>query len=344
MSKNKKMKPSLPKGHEIRAFMDADETALLALWEACGLVTAWNDPSEDVTLARTCNSAQIFVAVYGPELLGSVMVGFDGHRGWLYYLAVREDARSRGLGEALVRRAETWLTGHRVPKVQLLVRDNNLSTCEFYARVGYHPNNCRIMQRWLTHRDAPAVPGSDDGLLRFTVTFLEMTERPTMPPPPVPTRSKVALLRAVKPTVAFYRFLYERVGMSWLWWERQKLDDESLAQIVQDEAVEVYVLYVEGVPAGFAELDCRDTPDVALAYFGLMPEFIGQGLGPYLLYSAIDIAWSQHQPARLTVNTNTLDHPRALPLYQRFGFQPVRRQEEEVIDPRRSGVLPLDGA
>lgn len=341
MPKNPKTTPLLPKGHEIRAFMDADESALFDLWEACGLVTPWNDVAADLALARSCKSAQVFVACYGPELLGSIMVGFDGHRGWLYYLCVREEARARGLGGALVHRAETWLIGHGVPKVQLLVRETNLGVCDFYARAGYHPNSCRIMQRWLTKRDAPEVPGADDGLLRFTVTFLEMRERPTMPPPPAPTRSKVALLRAVKPTVAFYRFLYDRVGAPWLWWERSKLDDEALARIVQDEGVEVYVLYVEGVPAGFAELDCRDAPEVQLSYFGLMPEFIGQGLGPYLLYSAIDIAWSQHQPTRLSVNTNTLDHARALPLYQRFGFQPVRRQEEEVVDPRRNGLLPL---
>ena len=341
MPKDHQKKPLLPKGHEIRPYDDEDASALIALWEDCGLTRPWNDPEEDVKLARSCASAQLFVVVYGPELLGSIMAGFDGHRGWLYYLAVREDARHRGLGEALVHRAETWLRGRRVPKVELLVRETNLAVCDFYARVGYHPNNSRIMQRWLADRDAPSVPGSADGLLRFTVTFLEMTERPTMPAPSVPTRIKVALMRAVRPSVAFYRFLYEQVGTRWLWWERRKLDDESLAKIVHDEQVEIYVLYVEGVPAGFAELDCRDPAAIQLGYFGLMPDFIGQGLGPYLLYSAIDIAWSQHQPERLLVNTNTLDHPRALPLYQRFGFHPVRRQEEEVIDPRRNGILPL---
>ena len=331
----------LPKGYAIRPYAAADEAALLALWEACGLVTPWNDPPADLRLANDCAAtASLFVAIHGVRLVGTIMAGYDGHRGWLYYLGVAEEARGRGIGGALVKTAEAWLAKHDVPKVQLIVRETNLAARDFYARLGYHPNPCSIMQRWLTERATPPVPGSDDGLLRFTVTYLEMTERPAMPPPPPPARSKVALMRAMAPTAAFYRFLYDRVGKSWLWWERKLLDDEALTAVIHDERIGIYVLYVEGVPAGFAELDCREAPDILLSYFGLMPEFIGRGLGPYLLYSAIDIAWSHHQPERLLVNTNTLDHPRALPLYQRFGFRPVRRQEEEIVDPRRSGLIP----
>ena len=73
--------------------------------------------------------------------------------------------------------------------------------------------------------------------------------------------------------------------------------------------------------------------------FGLMPHCVGRGLGRYLLYSAIEQAWS-YEPERLTVNTNTMDHPRALPLYQRMGFVPYRQEEQEIIDPEISGIIP----
>jgi GNAT superfamily N-acetyltransferase len=97
------------------------------------------------------------------------------------------------------------------------------------------------------------------------------------------------------------------------------LGDDELAAIVQDRKVEIYVLYAEGVPAGFFELDRRPAESIDLAYFGIVPELIGRRLGPYLLREALEIAWS-YGPARLTVNTCTLDHPKALTLYQRFGF------------------------
>ena len=98
------------------------------------------------------------------------------------------------------------------------------------------------------------------------------------------------------------------------------------------------MLYANGVPAGFAELDCRSLPVVELAYFGLMPEFIGKGLGGHLLAGAIENAW-RHEPDKLTVNTNTLDHPKALPLYQRLGFQPVKQEVREIDDPRLTGLI-----
>ncbi|MDA1099658.1 MAG: GNAT family N-acetyltransferase [Proteobacteria bacterium] len=127
-------------------------------------------------------------------------------------------------------------------------------------------------------------------------------------------------------TVAFYRYLYDAVGQPWYWTDRKKLSDPELAAIIQAEAVEIYVLYVGGVPAGFYELDARNMPDMELAYFGIVPEFIGHGLGSYLLSQALETMW-HHDPERVLVNTCTLDHPKALPMYQRFGFRPYDRRE-----------------
>ncbi len=175
-----------------------------------------------------------------------------------------------------------------------------------------------------------------------TITFLEMLEPPGRRPPLPAGGRGLALLKVEEPTVSFYRYLYNTVGEKWLWFERRLLSDGQLGAIVQDSKVEVWVLYCGGQPAGFAELDFRKLTRfkvVDLAYFGLLPAFIGRKLGPYLLGSALDRAWSA-KPERVTVNTNSLDHPRALPLYQRFGFKPVRREDRLFDDPRASGVIP----
>ena len=175
------------------------------------------------------------------------------------------------------------------------------------------------------------------GKLRCLVTFLEMTARPTSPPPPPPA-AKLALLRIERPTVPFYRFLYNTVGEPWLWYERRLLDDKALGAIISDERVEIYVLYAGGAPAGFGELDFRHKPDIELTYFGLMPEAIGRGFGRFLLRWTVDRAWTQ-SPARLLTNTCNLDHPRALATYQRAGFVPYRQETRIIDDPRLSGVF-----
>jgi len=172
--------------------------------------------------------------------------------------------------------------------------------------------------------------------LEVTVTYLEMRTRPRRHQHNL--HRTVALLRAERPPIHFYRYLYETVGAPWLWYERRQLDDEALAAIVHDENVEVFVLYADGSPAGFAELDCRQMPDVELTYCGLVPDFIGEGLGLYLIDHAVELAW-QHEPERVWVHTCTLDHPRALLVYQRAGFVPYREETKVIADPRRTGAM-----
>jgi GNAT superfamily N-acetyltransferase len=160
------------------------------------------------------------------------------------------------------------------------------------------------------------------------VTWLEMTAPPATPPRPAP-RAALEVRVARRPSVAFYRFLYAAVGESWTWTERRWLSDAELAAILNDPRVEVNVLWVDGVPAGYAELDRRAPPDVELAYFGLTPEFISQGLGGYLLDWAIHHAW-RARPRRLWLHTCDLDHPRALAFYQKLGFRIYDRRANEA--------------
>jgi len=165
-------------------------------------------------------------------------------------------------------------------------------------------------------------------LHRTTVTHLEMKTPPRLAPAPRPL-GKYALLRAEKPPLHFYRYLYMTVGRPYVWVSRRNLPDEALAAIVHHDAVEIYVLYVNGAPVGYFELDFRNMPQAELSFLGLVPEFTEQGLGRFLLGEAISLAWTKN-PDRLIVQTCTLDHPAALPLYQRMGFSPYGQSEVEV--------------
>lgn len=179
--------------------------------------------------------------------------------------------------------------------------------------------------------DAPALP---PGKLEMVVTYLEMRA-----PPPAPAQARraerISVLRARRITVSFYRYLYETVGGPWMWYERREMDDRALAAVVQDPMVAVYVLYLDGVPAGFVELDRRTVDQVEVAYFGLLPEFIGRGLGRYFLGWAVGKAW-ESEPERVWVHTCNFDHPGALGAYQRSGFQVYDQQRSIIDDPRRS--------
>jgi GNAT superfamily N-acetyltransferase len=153
-----------------------------------------------------------------------------------------------------------------------------------------------------------------------------MFSRPerVVPPP----REGLAVVHVQSPAVAYYRTLYDAVGRDYDWTSRRKLSDAELAAILDDPRDEVHVLTVEGAPAGFAELDRRTEGEIELVQFGLMPEFIGQGLGRYFPQWAIDKAWS-YQPRRLWLHTCTKDHPAALPNYLKAGFAVYK---EEVKD------------
>lgn len=170
--------------------------------------------------------------------------------------------------------------------------------------------------------------------ISITITKLEMKAKPASLRLHLPhgnDNGRAVLLKLRQPPVHFYRYLYNTVGRDHVWVERRRMSDEALAAIVQDERVEIYVLYCDGAPAGYFELDLRKPPDAELAYFGLISDFIGRGFGGYLLATAIDTAWSK-SIERLWVHTNTLDHPRALPLYQKMGFSPYA-QEQTTIAP-----------
>lgn len=162
------------------------------------------------------------------------------------------------------------------------------------------------------------------------VTHLEMLARPKSGVP-APSRPRTALMRANNMPAHFYRYLYEQIGKAHHWYLRRTIDDDDLLDILLSEDTWIEVLYADGCPAGFFELSFEDLPrSVELVYFGIVPDFQGLGLGRWFLSAAVERAWSKN-PEKVKVHTNSLDHPSALGLYQRVGFNPVAVSEETVV-------------
>ncbi len=186
------------------------------------------------------------------------------------------------------------------------------------------------------------------GKIRSTITRLAMTSyQARAVPPPL---GKAAVLVAEKPTCSFYRYLYNTVGEPWLWYERRQWSDEKLKNWLNDPDVTLYVLYLAGVPAGFAEIrrnkkfagipkDMSGKQIALLAYFGLLPEFIGRGLGTFFLTHVVKSQWADVLDG-MVVDTCDWDHPKAFITYQKAGFEPVAQQRVLVDDPRLNGTLP----
>ena len=175
-----------------------------------------------------------------------------------------------------------------------------------------------------THYSPLSLTPKTDDRIEVTITYLEQSSRPDIARPAAPRR-RTALMRVENPPVHFYRYLYDLVGAPWNWISRRKLTDEELAALICDPNVYLYVLYVDGAPGGMAEIDARKQDVHELKFFGLAPDVTGCGLGRFFLANVIDLAWSR-SPRKLRLETCSLDHPAALPLYQKFGFSVVDRR------------------
>jgi ribosomal protein S18 acetylase RimI-like enzyme len=123
--------------------------AAIALWRDAGLTRPWNDPLEDLRRAVAGPSSTVLAGTDGGQLLATAMVGHDGHRGWVYYVAVRPDCRGRGHGRAIMRACETWLAARDVPKLDLMVRADNDAVLAFYRAIGYDRDEVAVMSKRL---------------------------------------------------------------------------------------------------------------------------------------------------------------------------------------------------
>lgn len=320
----------------IDRYNDGEFDAVVALWDACGLNVPYNDPARDIARLRETANAELFVGHQDGRLIGTIIIGHDGHRGWIYRLAIAPEFRRHGHARALVRHAEQWLKEQNIRKSQFMIRDSNEAVKNFYVRLGYEVQPRVVMSRWVDDgQDNPPAPTLD-----VVITQLEMNavpKRPTVPAPP----GRLALLKLERPTVQFYRYLYDNVGERWFWWERRQMAPEALLAAISRPEIDIYVLYVGGEPAGFVELSRQAMPEINIDYFGLMPHFTGRGYGVYFLNWAVDQAWSI-EAKRLTVASSSLDDPRGLRTYQKAGFVPYQQTRKTIIDPRALGLIPAE--
>lgn len=179
------------------------------------------------------------------------------------------------------------------------------------------------------------------GEVAAIVTTLEMTERPL--PRPMP-QAPLRLVRWERPDAERYRTLFRRIGTRWLWFSRLAMDERALIAIIHDPAVQLFAaIDRQGIEVGMLELDFRRAGQCEIAYFGLVPELAGQGLGRWLMAQALSLSWRK-DVTRVWLHTCTLDHPAALGFYRKQGFTPIDRVIETFTDPRLAGLLPRDAA
>jgi GNAT superfamily N-acetyltransferase len=184
-----------------------------------------------------------------------------------------------------------------------------------YARTDLEPMHIGV-HRWYLRHDAP-----------WTVERLE------------PPRDGLTFQELMPITLNSYRTLYDGVGLDWLWGDRRRMDQAQLERDLTGPGVIVQILKAEQETAGFYELNTRRAEVTDIAYFGLMPGFIGSGLGPWMLREAI--AHAAHlRRVPVTLNTCTLDHPKALRNYQNAGLKVIEEEQEDTLDPRLDGTLP----
>ena len=133
----------------IRVASPDDAAEVARLWRNCGLVVHYNDPASDFRFACDGPASAVLVGSEHGEIVGSVMVGHDGHRGWLYYLACAPSRQNMGIGRRMVAAAEDWLRARGVVKVQLMVREANATVTGFYQRLGFETMPRIAMSKWL---------------------------------------------------------------------------------------------------------------------------------------------------------------------------------------------------
>jgi ribosomal protein S18 acetylase RimI-like enzyme len=137
----------------IASIEDADIADVIALWQRCGLTRPWNDPAADIALARKQWNAAVLAGRDGSDVVASVLVGHDGHRGWVYYVAVDPDRRHKGYGRVIMDAAENWLRVRGIEKLQLMVRPDNKQVQAFYQSLDYFEQERVVYAKWLDGRE-----------------------------------------------------------------------------------------------------------------------------------------------------------------------------------------------
>ena len=136
----------------IAPIIDAEVDATIALWQRCDLTRPWNDAAGDIARACGKNNSEVLVGHLDDVVTATVMVGHDGHRGWVYYVAVDPDKRRGGYGRTMMRAAEVWLRQGGIEKIMVMMRPENDSVRDFYRVAGYEEQPRVVLARWLDGR------------------------------------------------------------------------------------------------------------------------------------------------------------------------------------------------
>jgi ribosomal protein S18 acetylase RimI-like enzyme len=137
----------------IKPIEDGDVAEVIALWQRCGSTRAWNDPAADIALARREANSTILLGRSDGALVASVLVGHDGHRGWVYYVTSDPEHRREGYGRAIMTAAENWLRARGIEKLQLMVRGDNTEVHAFYQSLGFFEQERVVFAKWLDGRE-----------------------------------------------------------------------------------------------------------------------------------------------------------------------------------------------
>ena len=146
-------KPATDGALTIKPIEDSEVAEVIALWHRCGSTRPWNDPAADLALARRGENSTVLIGKCGGALVASVMVGHDGHRGWVYYVTVDPDRRHHGFGRSIMDAAEAWLRARGIAKLQLMVRKDNAKVHAFYQSIGYYNQETVTFAKWLDGRE-----------------------------------------------------------------------------------------------------------------------------------------------------------------------------------------------
>ncbi len=133
----------------IRTYNNNDEKELISLWKECNLVVPWNDPLKDIQRKLDENPKLFFVGTMNNTIVGSCMAGYDGHRGWIYYLATKPSLQKKGMAKQLVQHAQAVLASMGCPKINLMIRKTNEKVIQFYKNIGYNDDPVMVLSKRL---------------------------------------------------------------------------------------------------------------------------------------------------------------------------------------------------
>ena len=139
----------------IRPMQDDELETVVDLWKACNLTRPHNNPHDDIALARAKPSSELLVGLSDDKIIASVMVGHDGHRGWVYYVSAAPEIRNQGIGKQIMTAAEDWLKDQGIWKLNLMIRTDNADVQNFYSSIGYDSEDRAVMAKWLDPAKKP---------------------------------------------------------------------------------------------------------------------------------------------------------------------------------------------